>query len=152
MLQINDVAPDFQAETADGTTIKLSDYRNKKNVILYFYPKDFSLRCTQQACQFRDEFETLQKFDCEMIGISFDTPDSHSNFKKQNRLQYQLISDPDKSIARLFGVLRFGGYVPFVKRVTFVIDKSGIIKNVIHHEFIIANHVQEVRKTLERIS
>lgn len=152
MLQINDTVPDFRAETSDGATIQLSDYREKKNVILFFYPKAFSPACTKQACQFRDDYETLQSNECEIIGISFDNPDKHTQFKDANRLPYHLISDTDKSIARAYGVMRLGGFLPFVKRATFVIDKFGVIRNVIHHEYNITNHIKEVRTTLDIIT
>ncbi len=151
MLSINKPAPDFTAETTDGTSIRLSDFKNKKNVVLFFYPKAFSPGCTKEACQFRDAYEDLLNLNCEIIGVSYDGASRNEDFKASNRLPYYLISDKDKSIARMFEVTRFGGYLPFVKRVTFVIDTEGIICNIIHHEFNIDNHVYHVRATLNKI-
>jgi len=152
MLSINSPAPDFTAETTDGTPIRLSDFKNKKNVVLYFYPKAFSPGCTKQASQFRDAYEDLMDLNCEIIGVSYDGASRNEEFKTSTRLPYHLISDKDKSIARLFEVTRFGGYLPFVKRVTFIIDTDGIIRNIIHHEFNIDNHVQQVRATLHQLT
>lgn len=152
MLAIDDLAPDFRAETSDGTTFRLSDYKNKNNIVLFFYTKDFSPICTKQACQFRDEYEYIKGLNCEIIGVSYDSIDRHREFKKANRLPYHLVSDQAKNIARKYEVTRFGGYLPFVKRVTYVIDKSGMIRNAIHHEFNIVRHVQAVRNTLREIA
>ncbi len=152
MLTINDKAPDFSAETTDGEKITLSEFKNKKNVILFFFSKAFSFVCSNQVCRFRDAYEDLSGFDCEIIGVSFDNMDTQHAFKTTHRLPYHIISDPDKKISGAYGVMRFGGYLPFVKRVTFVIDKSGIIRNVIHHEFNIARHTLEVKNTLLAIA
>ncbi len=152
MLAIDNVAPDFEAENSDGTTIRLSDYKDKSNIVLFFYTKDFSPICTKQARQFRDKYEYFKNHDCEIIGVSYDSPDRHREFKEVNRLPYHLVSDQDKNIAKKYNVTRFGGYLPFVKRVTYFIDKSGTIRNAIHHEFNIVRHMQEVRNTLHEIA
>lgn len=152
MLTINDKAPDFSAETADRGKITLSEFKNKKNVVLFFYPKAFSSVCSNQACRFRDAYEELTGYDCEIIGVSFDSIDTQNEFKTTHRLPYHIISDSDKAIAEAYEVMRFGGYLPFVKRITFVIDKNGIIRNVIHHEFNISRHTLEVKKTLDAIA
>jgi thioredoxin-dependent peroxiredoxin len=151
MLSINDAAPDFEAITCDGARIKLSEFRNKKNIVLFFYLKNFSPSCTTQVRQFRDEYSQLQNLDCEIIGISYDDSGSQSKFKSLNKLPYHLISDRNKTLAHKYDVTRFGGFLPFVKRVTYVIDKSGAIRNVIHREFNVSNHLVEVRKTLHTI-
>lgn len=151
MLSINEPVPDFLAETADGSSFRLSDFKNKKNVVLFFYPKAFSSGCTKQACQFRDVYDELSNLNCEIIGVSYDAANRNRDFKTAHRLPYHLISNNDKSIARLFGVTRFGGFLPFVKRVTFVIDTGGIIRNVIHHEFNINKHIEQARLTLQNI-
>jgi thioredoxin-dependent peroxiredoxin len=148
MLTINDTAPDFSAETVDGEIITLSEFKNKKNVILFFYSKAFSLVCSNQVCRFRDAYEELIGYSCEIIGVSFDSIDTQSEFKTTLRLPFHIISDSDKKIAGAYEVMRFGGYLPFVKRVTFVIDKDGIIRNIIHHEFNISRHTIEAKKTL----
>jgi thioredoxin-dependent peroxiredoxin len=151
MVPTHTVAPDFKVVTSDGKRITLSEFRGKKNVVLFFYPKDFSPTCTKQACLFRDSYEELREFNCELIGVSYDTSEEHAQFKEAYRLPFHLVSDTDKSLARLYGVARFGGFMSFIKRVTFVIDTEGIIRDVIHHEFIIGNHIQAVRETLRKM-
>jgi len=151
MLSVNEPAPDFLAEITDGTSFRLSDLKNRKNIVLFFYPKAFSSGCTKQACLFRDVYDELSNLNCEIIGVSYDAANRNRDFKTAYRLPYHLISDNDKSIARLFGVTRFGGFLPFVKRVTFVIDTGGIIRNVIHHEFNIDKHFEQAHLTLQKI-
>jgi thioredoxin-dependent peroxiredoxin len=151
MLSVNDEAPDFTATLSDGSDFRLSEYRDKKNVVLYFYPKDFSLGCTKQASLFTEEYAGLQQYNCEIFGVSYDAMDRHAEFIRAYRLPFRLISDADKAIARLYDVTRFGGYLPFVKRVSYVIDTNGTIRNVIHHEFRMENHVAEIRQTLQNI-
>jgi thioredoxin-dependent peroxiredoxin len=148
MLKLRTEAPDFSAQTSDGVLFTLSRYRNEKHVVLFFYPKDFSPPCTRQACQFRDNYEVLRSFNCLLIGISYDPPEKHAIFIRTHGLPYPLISDIDKSIARLYDVMRLGGYLPFIKRVTYVIDMNGIIRNVIHREYNILNHIELVKQTL----
>ncbi len=148
MLKEDTVAPDFTARTSDGTIFRLSSLRGLKHVALFFYPKDFSVACTRQACQFRDNYEILAGLNCEVIGISYDPPERHETFKMVYRLPYALISDTDKSIARLYDVMRFGGYLSFLKRATYVIDIGGMIRSAIHREFTVANHIETVKRVL----
>jgi len=151
MLNTGDLAPDFAARTQAGDTIRLSDFRGRKNVVLLFYPGDFTLGCTKQVCSYRDNIDRITSLDAVMFGISYDDEQSHTRFKERYALPFPLISDTDRSLSRLFGAARFGGLFPGVKRVTFVIDTSGVVRNVIHHEFAIGRHVDEVVETLERL-
>lgn len=151
MLHVGQEAPDFSAIVHTGDQFRLSDYRGKKNVVLYFYPKDFTAGCTEQACSFRDNYEDIKKYDAVIIGVSFDSPESHSRFAVERRLPYPLISDVEKSISKQYGAVWFSGLLWFPKRVTYVIDKQGIIRGVAHHEKNINLHLQDVRKTLEAL-
>ena len=151
MLQLNTEAPDFTAKTSDNSLFTLSAYRNDNHVALFFYPKDFSPSCTRQVCQFRDSYDTLRTYNCQLVGISYDAPEKHAAFIRTYNLPYRLISDIDKSIAGLYEVMRFGGFLSFIKRVTYVIDMKGIIRNVIHREYNVTPHVELVMETIRNL-
>jgi peroxiredoxin Q/BCP len=152
MLNAGDLAPDFSARTEAGDSIRLSDFRGRKNVVLSFYPGDFTAGCTKQVCSYRDNIDRITSLNAVLFGISHDDQESHTRFKEQYALPFSLISDTDGSLSRLFGAARFGGLVRIVKRVTFVVDTSGVVRNVIHHEFAIGRHVDDVVETLERLN
>lgn len=148
-LAAGDPAPDFDARTSDGNVIRLSDYRGRKNVVLYFYPKDFTPGCTAEACSFRDAYDELQTADTEVIGVSLDDDASHAKFSQQYGLRFPLVSDPGGRIARSYGAIgALGGLLGMAKRKTFVIDRDGIIRATLHHELRVGRHVQEVREAI----
>jgi peroxiredoxin Q/BCP len=145
-----DRAPDFSARSSDGRDIRLSDYRGAKRVVLFFYPKDFTPGCTAEACSFRDAYDELVAKDTEVLGVSLDSDTSHAEFASRHRLPFPLLSDPEGRIARQYGAL--GGLQALLgvaKRITFVIDREGIVRAVIHHELRVGRHLQEVRAALE---
>ncbi|MEO8168588.1 MAG: peroxiredoxin [bacterium] len=145
LLNVGDLAPDFIATLTTGETISLNDYRGKKIVVLFFYPKDFTSGCTKQVCSFRDNYDQLLKYDVQLLGVSGDSENSHQEFVRRHNLPFPLISDRDKSIARAYRTSnRFMGLLPGSKRVTYVIDKKGRIRGRVHHEVFIGKHIQEV--------
>ncbi len=148
MLKVGDRVPDVEAVRADGKPFRLKDYRGKRSVVLYFFPKDFTPGCTKEACTFRDRNAEVGELDAEVIGVSTDTADKHAEFAKHYNLPFTLVSDRDASLAAAFGVSRLGGWLPS-KRVTFVIDKDGVVRNVIQSEFNIDKHVQEAIDSLK---
>lgn len=148
MLNEGDPAPDFTVLLDDGTTFSLSAFRGKKNLILYFYPKDFSPGCTREACSFRDEFGKFQSRDTEVLGVSLDSPESHRRFREQHNLPFPLAVDDDQQISQAYGVLRLGGRL-LSRRVTYVIDKQGIVRRVIRDELRMGRHVAEALQVLE---
>ncbi len=153
LLEEGDIAPDFTTTLSTGETISLKDYQGKKNVVLFFYPKDFTSGCTAEVCSFRDNYQELQNYDAVLLGVSADNEDSHQAFIRQHGLPFPLVSDTDKSITRAYGTAsRFLGLVHGTKRVTYVIDKSGAIRAVIHHEVLIGKHLTGVIEALKRIS
>lgn len=122
-------------------------------LVIYFYPKDFTGVCTKEACQFRDIYDVLRKdFGAELIGVSRDSEESHERFKAEHRLPFRLIADRAGTLSKAFGVERLWGLIPFVKRVTFVADKAGVIRGVFHHELDAARHVRDVRECLETLT
>lgn len=122
----NDLSPDFSAKDEQGNIVNLKDFKGKKNVILYFYPKDDTPGCTIEACNFRDDFSQYQSRNTQVLGISFDDEKSHQAFKSKFQLPFPLIIDSDKKIARSYGVE--GDQYP--NRDTIVIDKNGKIKKI----------------------
>lgn len=120
-------APDFTLPTDDGRQIKLSDYRGKQTVVLYFYPKDETPGCTKQACAFRDSLADYKKENIEVLGVSVDSVEAHKEFKKKQKLNFTLLADADKKVSEQYGVLSQAGYS---SRTTFVIGKDGTIKKI----------------------
>jgi len=123
-----DAAPSFEGKDQDGKTIKLSDFAGKKLVLLYFYPKDFTGGCTKEACGFRDRVGELANNNVEVIGVSFDSAESHQKFIAEYKLNFPLIADTDGKVADTYGVRM--GFKPMAKRVSFLIGTDGKIIHV----------------------
>ena len=146
ILKIGDRAPDFTAKTSSGDTIHLADYIGKKGLVLFFYPKDGTAVCTKEACAFRDSYMQFADAGAEVIGISSDSDESHLSFAKQNRLTFPLISDADGSLRKLFAVPKTLGIIP--GRVTYVIDKDGIIRQIYSAMLASEEHVKQALTAL----
>ena len=133
-LKEGDIAPKFTAKNQNGDTISLSDFAGK-DVILYFYPKDDTPGCTAEACDFRDNYQSLQKQGFNVIGVSTDDEASHKKFVNKYQLPFTLISDTDKSIVEAYGVWveknMYGKKYMGTARKTFLIDKEGKINKII---------------------
>ena len=126
-LKEGDAAPDFSLQSGEGNWVKLSDYKDKSNVVLYFYPKDFTSGCTKQACNFRDYITDIQQNNAVVLGVSVDNAESHKKFKEEYNLNYILLADTSKMVSGRYSGLRENG---LANRVTFIIDKNGIIKKI----------------------
>ena len=151
LLREGQEAPDFTATLSSGESIRLRDYRGTKAVVLSFYPGDFTAGCTAQACSYRDNYARVEELGGIILGVSIDGEARHMQFASSYKLPYPLVSDPERELCRLYGATRLGmGFLPS-KRVTYVIDKDGVIRLVAHHEILIGKHIEEVLKTLERI-
>jgi len=148
-LKTGDPAPDFTLPDQKGETVALSGFRGKKAVILYFYPKDDTPGCTAESCTFRDSYEDFQAAGAEVIGVSSDTEDSHKTFAAKYHLPFKLLSDQGGEIRKLYGVTSTFGLLP--GRVTFVIDKEGIIRRVFSSQFRPKKHIDEALKILRTI-
>ncbi len=133
-LEIGQQAPDFSAKNQNGETVHLSDFKGKK-VILYFYPKDNTPGCTTEACNFRDNYQSLKKEGYEIIGVSVDDEASHKKFITKHELPFQLLVDEDKSLVEAYGVWveknMYGKKYMGTARTTFVIDEQGVIQHII---------------------
>lgn len=152
LLKEGERAPDFTARLNTGALFSLAEHRGKHNIVLFFYPKDFTYNCTKEVCSFRDNYDVLKRYDAVLVGISYDDAGSHQAFIAQHRLPFPLISDTDKSIARAYGAqARFGGLFGGAKRVTYVIDKKGVIRSVVHSEVFVGEHVAVALEVLKKL-
>jgi peroxiredoxin Q/BCP len=145
---VGDTAPDFEGQTSNGTSIRLRDYLGKRNVVLYFYPKDDTKGCTIEACSFRDKLQSIAALWTEVVGVSVDTVESHREFAKKNNLNFPLVSDHDKRISKTYGVLSEDG--SRAERMTFIIDKEGKIAKVFTNVDI-TKHTHEVVAALKQL-
>ncbi len=127
-------APDFNAQASNGKNISLKDFRGKKNVVLYFYPKDDTPGCTVEACGFRDGIKSLESADTVVLGVSPDSVKSHLKFIEKFNLPFLLLADEDKKICEAYGVWveksMYGRKYMGVGRTTFVINKEGKIAKI----------------------
>jgi len=127
--KVGDKAPPIEGKDQDGKTWKLSDQTGKKAVLLYFYPKDDTPGCTKEACGFRDRVSDLKKDNVEVVGVSFDSAESHQKFREKHNLNFTLLADTDGKIADAYGVRR-GPDQKMARRASFLIDKDGKIVHV----------------------
>jgi peroxiredoxin Q/BCP len=127
-VKVGDIAPDFDGLTSDGSRLTLKAFIGRKNVVLYFYPKDDTPGCTKEACSFRDNLRTIRDMGAEVVGVSLDSVNSHKKFAEKYHLSFPLISDEKKRIAKAYGVLRDTG--TSTNRVTFLIDKMGKVAKI----------------------
>ncbi len=146
-LKVGDRAPEFSAVSSDGVAVRLADYLGQRGLVLFFYPKDGTPVCTKEACSFRDSYEQFTKAGFEVVGVSSDGPESHQAFKTRYNLPFPLISDADGSLRIAYGVSKKLGLVP--ERVTFVIDKEGIIRLVFSALFASDEHVRQALAATE---
>lgn len=127
-LQIGQIVPDFRLPSNGGQEVSLSEFRGHK-VIIYFYPKDMTAGCTQQACDFRDHNEVFKELGVIVLGISGDPVKSHDKFAAKHGLPFPLLSDEDHSVCRMFGVWQlkkmYGREYEGIVRSTFLIDEEG---------------------------
>lgn len=133
-LKKGDKAPEFTGKDQNGNTISLKDFKGKK-LVIYFYPKDNTPGCTAQACNLRDNYESLLEKGYQVIGVSADSQQSHQKFIEKHNLPFPLIADTEKEILNLYGVWGpkqfMGRTFDGIHRTTFVIDETGTIEEVI---------------------
>ena len=134
MLKIGDIAPVINSIDENGDAITLEQFKGKK-VVLYFYPKDMTPGCTVQSCNLRDNYQTLLDNGYVVLGCSADSPERHQKFIEKHDLPFSLISDENKEVLNAYGVWGpkkfMGKEYDGINRTTFVIDKDGIIKDII---------------------
>jgi peroxiredoxin Q/BCP len=148
-VKVGDKAPNFTLPSQIGDTVTLSEFFGKKNVVLYFYPKDETTGCTKEACTFRDNYEELTNLGAEVIGVSGQSVESHKSFASHYGLPFILLSDEDNNVRELYGVPSTMGIIP--GRVTYMIDKKGMVRHIFNSQTQAQKHVEEAKKTLLEI-
>lgn len=147
---VGDKAPNFALFSETGEAVELQDYIGSKPVVLFFYPKDNTAICTKEVCHFRDNFEEFQQINnAEIIGISSDTEQSHKQFSEKHNLPFKLLSDPDNDVRKEYGVPKTLGVLP--GRVTYVIDRKGIVRHIFSSQLNYKAHVEEAISALRII-
>jgi peroxiredoxin Q/BCP len=127
-------APDFELPDAHGHLVKLADLLAKGKLVLYFYPKDMTPGCTQEACDFRDNLSRVKAAGAQIVGVSTDSPQSHDKFTAKYELNFPLLADTDKAVSTAYGVYKkkslYGREFMGIERTTFVVDRGGTIRKV----------------------
>jgi|TARA_B100001964_G_scaffold234726_1_gene293712 peroxiredoxin Q/BCP len=152
MVKEGNKAPDFSGKNQDGKSVRLSSFKTKKNVVLYFYPKDMTPGCTTEACDFRDQFKKFKN--TIILGVSSDSPERHRKFIDKYNLPFELIADENKKICMKYGVWQekklYGKTFMGIVRSTFIIDKAGTVKKIIP-KVKVKGHIEEVVEILKKI-
>ncbi len=147
MLNSGDKAPDFEGTDQHGNPLKLSELLEKGDVLVYFYPADFSPVCTAQACAFRDRADALKEASVQIVGISPQSSGSHERFSSTYELGFPLLADSSKRIVKSYGVdgpLGFG-----VRRATFLIGQDGLIRKRVVSDLFVGSHTDFIRSVLD---
>jgi peroxiredoxin Q/BCP len=148
-----DKAPDFEVTSSDGKPLRLADFVGNKNVVLYFYPRDFTMVCTRETCGFRDMYEQLATQDTEVIGVSFDDDETHESFRKEHHVPFPLVADTNHALAEAYGATAsvIGKLLGRASRITYLIDKSGRIAGVFKAELSAKTHLDGIREAIARL-
>jgi len=147
---VGDKAPDFRLLDQNGNEVCLADFLGKKAVVLYFYPKDETPGCTKEACGFRDSYEEFVKAGAEVIGISGDSAARHKAFAESHRLPFRLLADEGSGVRKAYGAPATLWILP--GRVTYVIDKSGVVRHVFASQFQATRHVDEALSVVHTLT
>ena len=148
-LTVGDKAPRFTLNDQHGKAVSLADYAGRKNVVVYFYPKDDTPGCTKESCSFRDQYTAFTDVGAEVLGISSDSEQSHKAFAEKYRLPFPLLADAGGAVRKLFRVPKSLGLLP--GRVTFVIDKQGVIRHAFNSQLNPTKHVDEAIEVLKTL-
>lgn len=145
-LKPGDPAPDFELKDQNGETVRLSGFRGRSAVVLYFYPKDDTSGCTKEACAFRDRFAAFRGLEAEVLGVSSDSEASHRAFVAKYNLPFRLLSDAGGRARKLYRVKSTLGVIP--GRETFVIDREGILRAAFASQFKPEEHIRRALAAL----
>jgi len=149
-ISVGSSIPVFVLKDQNGNSFDINSVLGKKNLVIYFYPKDDSPGCTKEACSFRDQFEVFSEADAVIIGVSSQSVKSHKEFAEKYRLNYTLLSDDEEKVRKLFGVpTNLLGLIP--GRVTYIVNKSGIVVFLFNSQTKAEQHVSEALKILKEL-
>ena len=148
-LRVGQQAPDFTLPDGGGKMVRLSEFRGRKAVVLYFYPKDDTPGCTKESCAFRDSYQDFLDAGAEVIGVSGDDSSSHERFATKYNLPFVLLSDRGGQVRAKYGVPATLGLLP--GRVTFVIDRDGIVRHTFNSQFQPKQHIAEAITALRQL-
>lgn len=148
-IQVGDRAPAFSLSTQNGETVSLSDFAGRQAVVLYFYPKDDTPGCTAEACAFRDSYDVFREAGAAVLGVSSDSVADHQKFAAKYNLPFTLLSDRDNSVRKAYGVPSALFVLP--GRVTYVIDKEGVVRHIFNSMLDFKAHVTEALNTLQAL-
>lgn len=148
-VQVGDPAPDFTLPDANGNPVHFRDLIGKTEIVLYFYPKDETPGCTAQACAFRDNYEAFKELGAEVIGVSSDSAAAHQAFVNKYQLPFLLLSDEHGRVRELFDVPKAFGIFP--GRVTYIIDKQGIVRHSFDSLVGATKHIPDALKVLRQL-
>jgi thioredoxin-dependent peroxiredoxin len=148
-LQEGDKAPVFKLQDQEGNEIDMADHIGKKVLVIYFYPKDFTTGCTMEARAFREMHEAFQKEGAEVFGISGDSVETHKKFAIEHELPFTLLSDPGNKVRDIYGAY---GLAHTTGRVTYVVDKNGLINMVFSSNVQPKQHVEESIKAVRELA
>ncbi len=148
-LKVGDSVPHFHSTDTNGNDFDSQTIVGKKAFVIYFYPKDDTQICTEQACSFRDNYQEFTDFGAEVIGVSADSVQSHVKFQSKYNLPFILLSDRDKKIRKLFGVSNDLIFIP--GRQTYVVDKNGIIQMVFNSSRQGKIHIEKALEVVQKL-
>lgn len=147
-INVGSKLPEFILPDQSGKKFDIKNILGKKNIVIFFYPKDDSLGCTKEACYFRDQFEVFDEADAVIIGISSQSVESHRKFGEKHKLSFTLLSDSGNKVRKMFNVqTNFFGLLP--GRVTYVIDKSGTVIYIFDSQTQVTHHVDKALSALK---
>lgn len=150
-IKTGDKIPSFVLPDQNGQKVDIDNLIGKSNLVIYFYPKDDTPGCTAEACSFRDQFADFDDAGANVIGISSDSVKKHKQFAEKHNLPFTLLSDVNKKVRKAFGVPSdMLGLLP--GRVTYIVDKKGVVKHVFNSQFNATKHVGEAIKILKQLN
>lgn len=147
-IEVGSKIPDFSLPDQNGNILHIKDVIGKKNLVIYFYPKDDTPGCTKEACYFRDQYDVFNDADAMIIGISGQSVASHKEFEKKYRLNFTLLSDEENKVRKMFGAYSLG-VLP--GRVTYIVDKTGTVVYTFDSQTEATKHVDEAMRVLKEI-
>lgn len=154
-LRVGDVAPDFEVvarQAGQDRRLVLGEILAEKNLVLYFYPRDFTAVCTRETCGFRDAYAELTSSDTEVVGVSVDDAATHDRFAREHGVTFPLVPDPERRLARRYGATSLVRDVMGVSaRITFVIARSGKIAAIFDSAVRTSQHTDGARDAIQKL-